>query len=159
MLWTLAGDPSGDPALSAAQLARLASVADTGTASVGDVPYRVGDRTYPSIAIIEGEVGVVDAHRDEIMRYGPAGFLGETNLLTGQTAFVTAVVAQRLRYIPSERDLLRALLFEDGPFSELVLARLMQRREMLEQLGEIGVQSPRPLTTLFRRRRGRATTF
>ena len=62
------------------------------------------------------------------------------NLLTGQTVFVTAVVTKPLRYVAVERDTLRALLFEDGPLSDLVLATLMERREALQQVDGIGLE-------------------
>src|ERR1700758_4213292 len=109
------------PSLSAAQLATLAAVGEERTARVGDVLYRVGDATYPFIAIQEGEVAILDAAGNEIIRHGPNKFLGELNLLSGQTVFVTAVVKQPLRYIEVERDALRRLLFQDGPLSDLVL--------------------------------------
>ena len=128
------------PVLSASQLARLGALGDERTAEVGDVLYRVGDRTYPFIAIIEGEVSIIDAVGSEIVRHGPSGFLGEVNLLTGQTVFVTAVATKALRYIAVERDVLRTLLFEDGPLSDLVLATFMERREALQQVEGIGLE-------------------
>ena len=128
------------PTLSASQLARLAAAGEERTASVGEELYRIGDRTYPFIAIIEGEVAIVDAAGNEIVRHGPSGFLGEMNLLTGQTVFVTAVVTRPLRYIAVERPALRTLLFEDGPFSDLVLATLIERREALQQVDGIGLE-------------------
>src|SRR5689334_1810348 len=128
------------PALSASQLARLARLGEERTAYPGDVLYRIGDRSYPFVAILEGEVAIVDAGGREIVRHGPNGFLGEMNLLTGQTVFVDAVVTKPLRYIAVERDVLRSLLFEDGPFSELVLTTLMERREALQQVDGIGLE-------------------
>ena len=97
--------------------------------------YRVGDATYPFIAIREGEVAILDAAGNEIVRHGPSGFLGELNLLSGQTVFVTAVVTQPLRYIAVERDALRGLLFEDGPLSDLVLSTFIARRAALQRVG------------------------
>ena len=128
------------PTLSPSQLARLGELGEERTAPVGDVLYRVGDRTYPFIAILEGEVAIVDAAGSEIVRHGPTGFLGEMNLLTGQTVFVTAVVTQALRYVAVERDALRTLLFDDGPLSDLVLATFMERREALQQVDGIGIE-------------------
>jgi thioredoxin reductase (NADPH) len=128
------------PRLSASQLARLGALGEERTARVGDVLYRVGDRTYPFIAILAGEVAIIDAAGREIVRHGPSGFLGEMNLLTGQTVFVTAVVTKRLRYVAVERDVLKALLFEDGPLSDLVLATLIDRREALQQVAGVGLE-------------------
>ena len=50
--------------------------------------YRVGDRSYPFIAILEGEVAILDAAGNEIVRHGASGFLGELSMLSGQTVFV-----------------------------------------------------------------------
>jgi thioredoxin reductase (NADPH) len=131
---------SARPSLSASQLATLAALGEERTADVGDVLYRVGDRIYPFIAIVEGEVAILDAAGEEIMRHGSSNFLGELNLLSGQTVFVTAVVTQPARYIAVERDAIRALLFEDGPLSDLVLATFIARREALQQVEGIGVE-------------------
>jgi thioredoxin reductase (NADPH) len=127
-------------ALSASQLARLGALGEERTARVGEVLFRVGDRVYPFIAIREGEVAILDTAGDEIVRHGPSGFLGELNLLTGQTVFVTAVVTKPLRYVAVDRETLRTLLFEDGPLSDLVLATFMERREALQQVDGIGLE-------------------
>src|SRR5437588_5656461 len=128
------------PSLSASQLATLAAAGDERSADVGDVLYRVGDTVYPFIAIEEGEVAIVDAAGNEIVRHGPSSFLGELNLLSGQTVFVTAVVTQPLRYIAVERDALRAVLFEDAPLSDLVLSTFIERREALQTVEGIGLE-------------------
>ena len=107
---TLSGVAAGDAGPSSARSGRRTS---------GEVLYRVGDQRYPFIAILEGEVAILDAAGNEIVRHGPSGFLGELNLLSGQTVFVTAVVTEPLRYIAVERDALRSLLYEDGPLSDL----------------------------------------
>jgi thioredoxin reductase (NADPH) len=128
------------PTLSASQLATLAEVGGERTANVGDVLYRVGDRRYPFIAIREGEVVIHDAAGNEIARHGASGFLGELNLLSGQTVFVTAFVTEPLRYIAVERETLRSLLFEDAALSDLVLAAFISRREALQAVQGIGLE-------------------
>jgi thioredoxin reductase (NADPH) len=126
--------------LSASQLATLAQLGEERKADVGDVLFRVGDRRYPFVAIIEGEVAILDAAGNEIVRHGNSGFLGEMNLLSGQTVFLTAVVTQALRYIAVDRDALRPLLFEDGPLSDLMLSTFIARREALQQVQGIGLE-------------------
>src|SRR5690348_14373314 len=126
--------PPPSPTLSASQMARLAELGEERTADVGDVLYQVGDRDYPFIAIIEGAVAILDAAGNEIVGHGASGFLGELNLLSGQTVFVTAVVTKPLRYVAVDRDALRALLFDDGPLSDLVLSTFIARREGLQQI-------------------------
>jgi thioredoxin reductase (NADPH) len=127
-------------ALSSSQLETLAERGERRTARVDDVLYTVGDTTYPFIAIEEGEVAILDAAGHEIVRHGPSGFLGELNLLSGQTVFVTAVVKQPLRYIEVERDELRKLLFDDAPLSDLLLSAFIDRREALQRVEGIGVE-------------------
>ena len=128
------------PMLSASQLENLARLGTEHTAEVGDVLYRIGDREYPFIAILDGEVTIVDAGGQEIIRHGPSRFLGELNLLSGQTVFVNAVVTQPLRYIAVDRDVIRDLLFEDGALSDLVLSAFIARREALQTIEGLGVQ-------------------
>ncbi|TML83952.1 MAG: cyclic nucleotide-binding domain-containing protein [Actinobacteria bacterium] len=128
------------PMLSAAQLATLAQLGEERAADVGDLLFRVGDQQYPFIAIIEGEVAILDGAGHEIIRHRTSGFLGEMNLLTGQTVFLTAVVTQRLRYIAVDRDVLRSLLFEDGPLSDLLLSTFIARREALQGVQGIGLE-------------------
>jgi thioredoxin reductase (NADPH) len=128
------------PPLSTSQLAMLAELGEERSANVGDVLYRVGDRSYPFIAILEGAVAILDAAGNDIAQHGPSNFLGELNLLSGQTVFVTAVVTQPLRYIAVERDALRSVLFEDGPLSDLVLSTFIARREALQRVQGIGLE-------------------
>jgi thioredoxin reductase (NADPH) len=102
--------------------------------------FRVGDATYPFIAIREGEVAILDAADNEIIRHGASGFLGEFNLLSGQTVFLTGLVTEPLSYIAVDRDALRALLFDDGPLSDLVLSTFIARREALQRVDGIGIE-------------------
>jgi thioredoxin reductase (NADPH) len=128
------------PPLSPSQLAALAEIGEERSAPAGELLYRVGDRAYPFIAILEGEVAIIDAAGNELVRHGPSGFLGELNLLSGQTVFVNALVTQPLRYIAVDRGELRSLLHEDGPLSDLVLSTFISRREALQSVEGIGLE-------------------
>jgi thioredoxin reductase (NADPH) len=130
--------------LSPQQLATLAELGEQRTAKVGDALYRVGDASYPFIAILEGEVAIVDDAGNEIIRHGASGFLGELNLLSGQTVFVNAIVMQAVRYIAVDRDTLRSLLFDDGPLSDLLLSTFIARREALQRVEGIGLEIAGP---------------
>jgi thioredoxin reductase (NADPH) len=131
---------SVSPTLSESQLATLASHGEERTAEVGDVLFEVGDERYPLIAILEGEAAVLDGAGDEIVRHGASSFLGELNLMTGQTVYLTAVATQPMRYIAVERDALRQLLFDDGPLGDVLLSAFIARREALQQHQGIGVE-------------------
>lgn len=126
--------------LSSSQLATLAEVGEERTAEAGETLFEIGDETYPFIAIVEGEAAVLDSAGREIVRHGASGFLGEMNLLSGQTVFLTAVVTEPMRYIAVNREVLRRLLFEDGSLSDLLLSAFIQRRELLQQRQGVGVE-------------------
>ena len=126
--------------LSSSQLKTLARVGEERTAAVGETLFEIGDETYPFIAIVEGEAVVTDGAGQEIVRHGASGFLGEMNLLSGQTVFLTAVVTAPMRYIAVDREDLRRLLFEDASLSDLLLSAFVERRELLQQRQGIGVE-------------------
>jgi thioredoxin reductase (NADPH) len=126
--------------LSPSQLAALAEIGEERSAPAGELLYRVGDRSYPFIAILEGEVAIVDAAGNELVRHGASGFLGELNLLSGQTVFVSALVTKALRYIAVERNALRSLLNDDGPLGDLLLSTFISRREALQTVRGIGLE-------------------
>jgi thioredoxin reductase (NADPH) len=128
------------PALSPSQLARVAELGEERTADAGDVLFQVGDNGYPFIAILEGEVALLDGAGNEIVRQGRSNFIGELNLLSGQSAFLTAEVTEPLRYIAVEREALRDLLFDDEPLSDLLLATFIARREALQQVAGLGLE-------------------
>ncbi len=126
--------------LSPTQMRTLALHGEERTAATGEKLYEIGDETYPFIAIIEGEAAILDGGGREIIRHGPSGFLGEMNLLSGQTVFVTAVATEPMRYIAVDREELRKLLFEDGDLSDLLLTTFVQRRELLQRQQGVGVE-------------------
>jgi thioredoxin reductase (NADPH) len=126
--------------LSRSQLETLAEHGKERSAEVGEELFRIGDATYPFIAILEGEAAVLDGAGNEIVRHGASGFLGEMNLLSGQTVFLTAVVTKPMRYIAVEREELRRLLLDDAPLSDILLSAFVQRRELLQQRQGIGVE-------------------
>jgi thioredoxin reductase (NADPH) len=128
------------PVLSQSQLEALAEQGEELTARAGETLYAIGDRVYPFIAIREGEVAITNSEGHEIVRHGASGFLGEMNLLTGQTVFLNAVTTQPTRYIRVEREVFRKLLAEDSSLADLVLATFVRRREGLQQEEGIGIE-------------------
>jgi thioredoxin reductase (NADPH) len=126
--------------LSSSQLKTLAQHGEERTATVGEELFRIGDESYPFIAILEGEAAVLDGAGQEIVRHGPSGFLGEMNLLSGQTVFLTAVATEPMRYLAVEREELRRLLLEDASLSDILLPAFVRRRELLQERQGIGVE-------------------
>src|SRR6185436_14113049 len=105
----------------------------------GDVLYREGDRPYDFVVVLEGKVAVVEGYLSPDERvvavYGRRRFLGEISLLTGQAAFVTAVVVEagEVLVVPVER--LRELVLEDTGLGDIILRAYLQRRSILIEVG------------------------
>jgi thioredoxin reductase (NADPH) len=144
--------PKSSAILSSSQLATLAEHGEERTAEAGEYLFRIGDRRYPLIAILEGEAMVVDANGGEVVRHGPSGFLGELNLLTGQTLFLGAVATTPMRYIAVEREVVRGLLAEDSSLANLLLATFIARREILQARQGTGVEIIGPASSAETRR-------
>jgi thioredoxin reductase (NADPH) len=138
--------------LSSSQLATLAAHGEERTARAGETLFAIGEEVYPFIAILEGEAAVLDGAGQEIVRHGAAGFIGEINLLSGQTVFLTAVATEPMRYIAVDREALRELLFEDGSLSDLLLTAFVERRELLQQRQGIGIEITGPRAAADTRR-------
>jgi thioredoxin reductase (NADPH) len=126
--------------LSSSQIEMLAKHGEERTAAVGETLFEIGDRGYDFAAVLEGEISVRDGAGEELVSHGPSGFLGEMNLLSGQTVFLTAVVTKPLRYIAVDREVLKQLLFDDISLSDLLLSTFIERREQLQQRQGIGVE-------------------
>jgi len=120
---------------------QVASVARRGTrhhTAAGEVLYAAGDRGYDFIVIEAGEVDVLrpampNAPEALIATWGPGRFLGELNLLTGQSAIATARVRAPgvvHRIAPAQ---FRELMATDAEVSDLILRVLLARRQALRQ--------------------------
>jgi thioredoxin reductase (NADPH) len=128
------------PLLSDGQVELLRARGEERTANEGEYLFRIGDKHYPFIAVLEGEAAILDGAGNEIARQGPGGFLAEINLMTGQTVFVDCVVTKPMRYIAVDREVFRSLLFEDAPLADLVLSTFIARREALQSVEGIGME-------------------
>ena len=127
------------PDLSEGQIATLVPHGDCRMTEVGDVLYREGDLDYDFVVLLEGKVAVIEGYEGPephvVGVHGPRRFLGEISLLTGQAAFVTAVVVEpgQVLVVPVER--LRQLVLQDTALSDLILRAYLQRRSILIEVG------------------------
>jgi thioredoxin reductase (NADPH) len=133
-------------------MATLAARGEERTAQVGETLFAIGDLDYPFIAILEGEAVVLDGSGQEVVRHQAPGFIGEINLLSGQTVFLTAVATEPMRYIAVDREALRKLLFEDGSLSDLLLTAFVERRELLQARQGVGIEIAGPRASADTRR-------
>src|SRR3977135_2752943 len=104
------------PRLSEQQIEALARHGERRPTRRGELLFREGDPSCDFYVIQEGMVAVVEDYgRDPrlIGVHGPGRFLGELNLLTGQTVFLTAEVRQPGEVVVVPAETLRHLVAED----------------------------------------------
>jgi len=100
----------------------------------GEVLYRAGDDTPSFYTVLEGEAEIVreeDGGDVVVARHGPARFLGELNLFTGQRAFLTARMSRAGRVLEIDLPTFRRLIDTDSRFSDTVFRSFVARRELL----------------------------
>ncbi len=127
------------PDLGEGQIAMLIERGECRMTRVGEVLYREGDMHYDFVVILEGKVAVSEGYecpgQHVVGVHGPRRFLGEISLLTGQAAFVTAVVVEpgEVLVVPVER--LRELVLEDTALGDVILRAYLLRRSILIEVG------------------------
>jgi thioredoxin reductase (NADPH) len=130
----MTGETGDAPRLNEDQFARLAAYGVTQDVRIRDIVFRPGDPSYDLIVIETGWIEIVSpAARGEpeavVATYGPGGFLGELNLLTGQTAYLTARVTEAGRIRRISHESFRRLMADDPEISEVLLRTFLARRD------------------------------
>jgi thioredoxin reductase (NADPH) len=131
--------PGYRPVLSRPQLEVLHRYGAEQHVAIGDVLFRDGDETYDLIVLLEGESQIVEhyAQPDEfvIVTYGPGEFMGEIGLLTGQRAYLTAVVSAPGRVLRIPVQQVHTIMDQELELSELILRAFLVRHSRLTRLG------------------------
>ena len=131
--------PGYRPVLSLPQLDVLRRYGAEQRVAMGDVLIRDGDETYDLIVLLEGEAQIVEhyAQPDEfvIVTYGPREFMGEIGLLTGQRAYLTAVVSAPGRVLRIPVQQVHTIMDQELELSELILRAFLVRHSRLTRLG------------------------
>src|SRR6195256_2388479 len=131
--------PGYRPVLSGPQLDVLRRYGAEQRVAMGDVLVRDGDETYDLIVLLEGEARIVEhyAQPDEfvIVTYGPSEFMGEIGLLTGQRAYLTAVVSAPGRILRIAVEQVHTVMDQELELSELILRAFLVRHSRLTRLG------------------------
>jgi thioredoxin reductase (NADPH) len=127
---------AGAPHLTEDQFARLTAYGVAQEVRSRDVVFRPGDPAYDLIVIEAGWIEIVSPPTGEepeavVAMYGPGGFLGELNLLTGQTAYLTARVTEAGRIHRISHERFRQLMADDPEISDVLLRTFLARRDLL----------------------------
>ncbi len=130
------GSASAVPQLSGAQFDRMAAYGVAQPVQVGDVVFGPGDVDYDLILVESGWIEIISPATGEepesvVARYGPGGFLGELNFLTGQTAYLMARVTEAGRIHRISRAQFRRLMAAEPDLSDILLRTFLARRDLL----------------------------
>jgi thioredoxin reductase (NADPH) len=130
------GSAPAVPQLSAAQFDRMAGYGMAQPVQVGDIVFQPGDVDYDLILVESGWIEIISPATGEepdsvVARYGPGGFLGELNFLTGQTAYLMARVIEAGRIHRISRAQFRRLMGTEPDLSDILLRTFLARRDLL----------------------------
>jgi thioredoxin reductase (NADPH) len=107
--------------------------------AAGDVLFAAGDVTYDLFVVLAGEVRIIERHGQPgetvITKYGRSQFLGEIGLLTGQRAYLSAVVSTAGRVLRVPVEQVRLVMAQELSLSELILRTFLLRHSILTGLG------------------------
>jgi thioredoxin reductase (NADPH) len=120
--------------LSASQLAEVVAFGAEQPTTAGEVLFQAGEASYDLFVVLEGEVEVVRPAGDDaipIATYGPGGFAGELNLLTGQRRTLDCHVTQSGRVLVIAEPEFRRLMSSRPALADVIFGALLARREIL----------------------------
>jgi len=125
------------PRLTENECIRLRAFGTPQTVNVGDTLFEPGDVTYDLVLIDDGVVDIVSAPtlgKPEaiVVQHRAGGLIGELNLLTGQTVYLTARVSEPGTVYRIGPDAFRRVMSEDPELSDLLLKALLTRRKLLK---------------------------
>ncbi|MFL5827801.1 MAG: FAD-dependent oxidoreductase [Thermoleophilaceae bacterium] len=127
------------PRLSDAQIRTLSQQGERAHAEPRDVLFSEGDEYRDFFVVLEGKVATYADYGTEeetlIALHGPGRFLGELGLLTGQAAFLTAVVAEPSELLHVPVYALRQLVARDPALGDVILRAYLARRSILIEVG------------------------
>ena len=132
-------DPAAWPVFSEPALELLTSAGEVLRPEAGEELWGAGD-PYDFYLVRSGGVMLVDHRDDRVVFVIDAGdFVGELGMLMGQRAFLPGVAMAGTELLRVRVDALRSLVEISGELSDVLLASLDARRDMLKAIGEGGL--------------------
>jgi thioredoxin reductase (NADPH) len=118
------------------QFARAAAYGDARPVAAGEMLFEAGDEDSDLILVDTATVHVVraataEAPEELLLTSGPGQFVGELNLLTGQTRILSARVAEPGVVHRIGPAAFRRLMDQDTELSDLLLRAFLARRQLL----------------------------
>jgi thioredoxin reductase (NADPH) len=126
------------PALTPAQIRRIATRGHVRSIQRGEVLVEQGDSAVPFFVVVSGELEVVRpsvADETLITVHAPGQFTGEVSTLSGRRALFRLRAAKTGEVIEVERQRMLALVQTDAELSEIVMRAFILRRVELVAAG------------------------
>ncbi|HEY3828253.1 MAG TPA: FAD-dependent oxidoreductase [Solirubrobacteraceae bacterium] len=120
--------------LGAPELSEVAAFGVEQPTTAGQLLFQAGEASYELFVVLEGEVEIVrraGADAVPIATYGPGGFAGELNLLTGQRRTLDCRVTRPGRVLVIPEAEFRRLMSSRPALAEIIFRALLARREIL----------------------------
>ena len=131
--------PGRSPVLDAAQLVVLRGYGSERDVDAGDVLFADGDESYDLIVLLTGTADIIKGYgrpgASVVASFGPSEFLGEVGMLTGQRAFLSAVITSAGRVLVIPVAQVRQLMAQEAGLSDLILRTFLLRRSILMSRG------------------------
>jgi thioredoxin reductase (NADPH) len=130
------------PRLTSAELALIKPLSTARDYTDGETIFRAGQADIDLYVVESGQIEIqnpTDDHR-VIAVHDPGQFSGDIDLLTGRPVIVTAVARGPTRVLRVPGGHLRALLNRVPSFGEKLITAFTRRRELLSQLGTLGLR-------------------
>ena len=129
---------SAFPTLADDQIEFLRRYGEVRKIEPGQVLFREGDRSYDFIVILGGEVEIVENFEGEartIAVHGAGRFLGEMNMLTGQSVYLSAIMRESGEVLAISPENLKEIITEEPTLSDTILKAFLARRSVLMRVG------------------------
>jgi thioredoxin reductase (NADPH) len=127
------------PRLSVQQISALDAAGDRRKLSEGEVLFDAGELDCDFFVVLSGLVAIVDAFgtpEEQVLGiHGEGRFVGELNLMTGEPAYLSALVREDGEAIVLSRDALVSLIGREQQLGDLILTAFIARRAILVDAG------------------------
>lgn len=131
------------PTLEPDEIAYMETLGSRRQVGAGEYLYRAGDYGYDFYVVLSGSAVITvrdSGHEREIVRYGPGGFLGELNMLTGLRVLVTARVAEPGEVIVVPAQTVRRVIETRPKLGDTILAAYIARRAVLLKSAAVAIR-------------------
>ena len=122
--------------LSLEQIERLKPFGKIAEAPAGTVLVEEGDHKPDMIVVLDGEIEIfhleIDTRQETLVgSLTPGSFLGELNVLTGETTFIRVRAKVPSTVLRLSGDALRELMATDSDLGDLIFGVLVARRDFI----------------------------